>query len=80
MIGYWSLGKMRFIAGLQYRAAALAGVATQVFFGFIFIMVFIAFYQNSASPPPMALAMRRGEPPSDGTSQSVPCEAATGGE
>ncbi|MCU6710352.1 ABC transporter permease [Paenibacillus sp. J5C_2022] len=46
---YWSICRLRFINGLQYRTAALAGIATQLFFGFVFIMIFIAFYENSAA-------------------------------
>ena len=34
---YLSLLRMRFIAGLQYRAAALAGIATQFAWGFMLI-------------------------------------------
>jgi ABC-2 type transport system permease protein len=44
---------MRLMAGLQYRAAAWAGVATQFFFGFMYIMIFKAFYASSNSVPPM---------------------------
>jgi ABC-2 type transport system permease protein len=55
MNGYASVWKLRLINGLQYRTAAFAGVATQLFFGFIFIMVFAAFYSNSTSEPPMSL-------------------------
>lgn len=52
---YVSVGKLRFLTGLQYRSAAAAGVATQLFFGFIFMMVFMAFYRSSEVPPPMPL-------------------------
>ncbi len=38
---------------LQYRAAAIAGVWTQLFFGFVFIMVYEAFYRSSTATPPM---------------------------
>jgi len=55
MNGYTAVWKLRFINGLQYRSAAYAGVATQLFFGFIFIMVFIAFYSHSTSQPPISL-------------------------
>jgi len=44
---------MRFIAGLQYRAAAWAGIATQFTFGFMFLMIFQAFYRSSGTEPPM---------------------------
>lgn len=43
---YKSFFKLKFIAGLQYRFAAIAGVCTQFFFGFIYIMVYNAFYEN----------------------------------
>ncbi|MCM3630186.1 ABC-2 family transporter protein [Paenibacillus glycanilyticus] len=52
---YLSVLKLRFISGLQYRAAALAGMATQLFFGLIFIMVYVAFYANSTAEPSMSL-------------------------
>lgn len=39
---------------LQYRAAALAGLFTQIVFGFIFLMVLFAFYDASATPSPMS--------------------------
>jgi ABC-2 type transport system permease protein len=38
---------MKFIAGLQYRAAAWAGIATQFFWGGISLLVFHAFYQSA---------------------------------
>ncbi|MBA3502207.1 MAG: ABC-2 family transporter protein [Deltaproteobacteria bacterium] len=41
---------------LQYRAAAIAGVFTQIFFGFVFIMVYEAFYASSSAPKPMAFS------------------------
>jgi ABC-2 type transport system permease protein len=41
---------------LQYRAAALAGFATQLFWGFIKVMVFVAFYASATSAPPMTLS------------------------
>jgi len=44
---YLGLFKMRLIAGMQYRAAAWAGVATQFFFGGIQLLVFYAFYESS---------------------------------
>ena len=48
---YLSYFKLRFQAALQYRAAALAGIATQIFFGLVFIMVYLAFYESNASSP-----------------------------
>jgi len=55
MNAYISVSKLRFITGLQYRAAALAGMATQLFFGLIFIMVYVAFYSHSSTTPPISL-------------------------
>ena len=46
MKSYSSYFKLKFITGLQYRAAALAGIATQFFFGFVFISVYIACYES----------------------------------
>jgi ABC-2 type transport system permease protein len=43
----------RFRLLLQYRAAAWAGVATQVFFGLVLIAVLRAFYGSSTVPPPL---------------------------
>ncbi|MEK7767147.1 MAG: ABC-2 family transporter protein [bacterium] len=51
---YLALARARFAALLQYRAVALAGFATQLFWGFIRIMIFDAFYRSSAAPQPMA--------------------------
>ncbi|CAG7656447.1 ABC transporter permease [Paenibacillus allorhizosphaerae] len=55
MNAYISVWKMRFINSLQYRSAALAGMATQLFFGFIFIMIYEAFYSQNTVEPPMSL-------------------------
>jgi ABC-2 type transport system permease protein len=41
---------------LQYRAAAAAGIITQIVFGWIRVMVFEAFYASATSAPPMTLA------------------------
>jgi ABC-2 type transport system permease protein len=49
--------RMKLIAGLQYRAAAWAGMATQLFWGGINLLVFSAFYQSAgieAGGGPMA--------------------------
>ena len=55
MKAYLSYFKLRFITNLQYRAAAWAGIATQVFFGFVYIMVYIAFYESESISLPMEL-------------------------
>lgn len=52
---YFAVFKLRLLYGMQYRAAALAGVATQFFWGFISIMVFEAFYEYAAHTPPISL-------------------------
>ncbi len=41
---YGKIFKLRFYHSLQYRVAALAGIATQFFWGLITLMVFMAFY------------------------------------
>jgi ABC-2 type transport system permease protein len=46
----------RFQLMLQYRAAALAGFATQCWFGVIRVLVFAAFYAGGAAAAPMSLA------------------------
>ncbi|MGO4545698.1 ABC transporter permease [Paenibacillus sp. 2TAB23] len=55
MRAYVSVFKLRLTNGLQYRTAALAGVATQFFWGFIIIMVFEAFYSGTVTEPPITL-------------------------
>lgn len=47
--------RIQLIASLQYRAAAWAGAATQICFGLVFSMIYIAFYRSSAQPPPVPL-------------------------
>ena len=41
--------KMRFIHSMQYRAAAWAGVSTQVFWGFMETLLYMAFYRSNAA-------------------------------
>ena len=53
---YLSFFRLRFSMGLQYRAAALAGIVTQFFWGFMEIMAFRAFYQTDPSAFPMTMA------------------------
>lgn len=45
---YISYFKLRFITSLQYRAAAIAGMSTQIFFGLVFIFLYKAFYNTGA--------------------------------
>ncbi|MDP4089638.1 MAG: ABC transporter permease [Bacillota bacterium] len=55
MRAYYSLFKMKLLKGLQYRTAALAGVATQFFWGFMYIMIFEAFYGSTTAVQPISL-------------------------
>ena len=50
---YLSFFRIRFLAGLQYRAAAWAGVATQFAWGAMNLLMFRAFYQNGQNQFPM---------------------------
>ncbi len=50
---YWAIVTARFRMLLQYRAAALAGMGTQLFWGLILTMIYEAFYRFSKSPQPM---------------------------
>ena len=50
---YLSLFRIRFINGLQYRAAALAGLSTQFAWGFMEILAFSAFYRANPAAFPM---------------------------
>ena len=43
---YLSFFKLKFAVGLQYKTAAIAGLATQIFFGLVFISVYMAFYES----------------------------------
>lgn len=52
---YYSFFRLRFSMGLQYRAAALAGIVTQFFWGGMEILVFQAFYQADPLAFPMTL-------------------------
>ena len=52
---YRALLSARFRTMLQYRAAAVAGAGTQFFWGFIRIMILMAFYRSSSASPPMDL-------------------------
>lgn len=46
----------RFRAGLQYRAAAWAGVSTQLVFGFARVMIVLAFFRAGSADQPMTAA------------------------
>jgi ABC-2 type transport system permease protein len=53
---YLAIVSARFRMLLQYRAAAFAGVWTQLFFGLVFLGVYEAFYRSSNQTPPMAFS------------------------
>jgi ABC-2 type transport system permease protein len=53
---YLAILSARFRTMLQYRAAALAGLWTQVFFGLVLIMVYEAFYRSTSARQPMTFA------------------------
>ncbi|MGN0299620.1 MAG: ABC transporter permease [Lachnospiraceae bacterium] len=50
---YISFFRLRFNMGLQYRVAALAGMATQFVWGFMECFVYTAFYETNPSLFPM---------------------------
>ena len=50
---YLSFFRIRFLAGLQYRAAAWAGIATQFAWGGLNILMFRAFYSSAQNSFPM---------------------------
>lgn len=52
---YLSFFKLRFTMGLQYRAAALAGIATQFLWSIMEIQMFRAFYKADSASFPMTL-------------------------
>ncbi len=54
MSSYFSMFRMKLIAGMQYRAAAWAGIATQFFWGLMLLMIFQAFYRSSGTEPPLS--------------------------
>ena len=56
MRAYMALMRMRFRTLLQYRVAAIAGLATQVAFGLVMVSVLLAFYANSDAAQPMSIA------------------------
>lgn len=55
MKSYISYFILKFKTGLQYRVAAIAGISTQIFFGLVYISVYVAFYESDSSNLPMKL-------------------------
>ena len=56
---YRAIVSARFRMLLQYRAAALAGLWTQIFFGLVLMMIYEAFYRSTARAQPMTFARSR---------------------
>ena len=56
MRAYWSFFKIRFINGLQYRAAAYAGIVTQFAWGFMYIMLYHSFYRSNPGAASMDIS------------------------
>lgn len=54
MKSYLSVFRIKFTSGLQYRAAAYAGIATQFAWGFLELFLYSAFYRSDASAFPMS--------------------------
>ena len=52
---YRALFAVKFKDYLQYRAAAVAGVVCQFFFGMVIVLAYVAFYRNADASPPMTL-------------------------
>ncbi len=50
---YLSVFRMRFLLMLQYRTAAIAGFATQCWWGLIKVMVFAAFFRSTLAHQPL---------------------------
>lgn len=53
---YFSVFRIRFLNTLQYRAAAIAGIATQFAWGFMEILAFRAFYVSDPAAFPMGFS------------------------
>ena len=55
MNGYLAIVRIRMKALFQYRAAALAAICTQLFWGIVMVMIYRAFYAGAASSEPISL-------------------------
>ena len=53
---YLSFFRIRFLNALQYRAAALAGMVTQFFWGGMLLLLFAAFYRSDPDSFPMGFS------------------------
>jgi ABC-2 type transport system permease protein len=54
MRAYRAVFKLRLMLGMQYRVAAMAGVATQFFWGVMMMMIYEAFYSHGSGTPPIS--------------------------
>ncbi len=50
---YYTFFKIKFLTGLQYRAAAAAGIVTQFVWGLMELLLYKAFYETNAAAFPM---------------------------
>ncbi len=57
---YQAIIRLRFMLLVQYRVAALAGMATQFMWGLVMIMVLEAFYLSTSQPQPLSFAQAVG--------------------
>ena len=55
MTAYAALFRIRLVNSIQYRTAALAGIATQFAWGFMLILSFMAFYRSNPDSFPMTM-------------------------
>lgn len=55
MTPYLAVARARFRLLFQYRTVALAGVCTQLFWGWLRVMIFVAFYAHTSFAMPMTL-------------------------
>lgn len=56
IVPYFAVFRMRFLLMLQYRTAAVAGFATQCWWGIIKVMVFAAFFRSTIAHQPINFA------------------------
>src|SRR5262249_25776408 len=56
LVPYAAIVGARFRMLLQYRAAALGGLWTQIFFGLVILGIYEAFYRSTTHPQPMTFA------------------------
>lgn len=56
MRSYFAILKARMSILFQYRAAAIAGLSTQLFWGIVKVMILTAFYAQASSSPPISLS------------------------